>query len=62
MEDVVTNRISIEVANNGFYVYVNEWLIYSQVSKQIPYVFETMENLLEFIKTKLKEPYESDFR
>jgi hypothetical protein len=62
MEDGVTNRISVEVANNGFCVYVNEWFISGQVSKQSPYVFETMENLLEFIKTKLKDKNEFNLR
>lgn len=50
LDNGIINRITIETANNGFCVYVNEWLVSSQISKQSPYVFETMENLLEFIK------------
>jgi hypothetical protein len=61
MEDLV-NRISIEKVKNGFCVYTNQWQIASQTTKLTPYVFETMENLIEFIKTKLKEPNEFNFR
>jgi hypothetical protein len=50
LDNRIINRITIETANNGFFVYVNEWLVSGQISKQSPYVFETMENLLEFIK------------
>jgi len=47
------SRLTIEPAQNGFLVYVNEFQTGLSV-RAIPYVFETMENLLEFIKTKLK--------
>lgn len=50
MEEFLDNRITIEVAKNGFCVYVNEWSVPGQISKQSPYVFETMDHLLEFIK------------
>jgi hypothetical protein len=50
LDNRIINRITIETVNNGFCVYVNEWLVSGQISKQSPYVFETMENLLEFIK------------
>ncbi len=47
-----TSRITIEPAQNGFMVYINDFPGGPSV-KSMPYVFETMENLLEFIKTKL---------
>ena len=47
-----TNQLSIEKVRNGFQVYLNDYKI-NGTSRPVPYVFETMENLLEFIKTKL---------
>ena len=48
----VTSRITIEPAQNGFLVYANDYVSGMSV-RPIPYVFETMENLLEFIKNNL---------
>ena len=48
--DVV--KITIEKARNGYQVYLREWNYNGQVTP-IPYVFETMENLLKFIEDKL---------
>ena len=56
-----TSRLTIEPAQNGFLVYINDFQAGLSV-QSIPYVFETMEALLTFIKTKLKEPNESNFR
>jgi hypothetical protein len=50
--DEQTNQLSIEKARNGFQVYLNDYK-YNGTARPVPYVFETMENLLEFIKTKL---------
>lgn len=51
MEEVY--RITVEPAQNGFLVYLNENIILGGVRQQ-PYVFETMENLLKFIELKIK--------
>jgi hypothetical protein len=50
--DEMTTRVTIEPAQNGFRVYLNDFPTGLSVRK-VPYVFETMDNLLEFIKTKL---------
>ena len=50
----VTSRITIEPAQNGFLVYANDYVSGMSV-RPIPYVFETMENLLEFIKNNLSD-------
>ena len=47
---------------NGYQVRLKDYMNASGTSRPVPYVFETMESLLEFIKTKLKEPNESKFR
>ena len=45
------NTLLIKPAVNGWLVYLNQ--DFSQVTIiPLPYVFETMENLLEFIKTQ----------
>jgi hypothetical protein len=44
-----THRLVIETAKNGFLVYVNQDLSQSTV-RPSPYVFESMENLLIFVK------------
>lgn len=45
------NGLLIKPAVNGWLVYLNQ--DFSQGTIQpVPYVFETMENLLEFIKTQ----------
>lgn len=54
-------RVTIEPAQNGYMVYINDFPTGLSI-KNVPYVFETMNNLFEFIKTKLKEPNESNFR
>jgi hypothetical protein len=43
------NRLVIEPAVNGWLVYVNQDYALGTI-RPLPYVFETMENLLEFIK------------
>ena len=60
MEELV-NQLTIEKAMNGYQVRLKD---YTQpgTARPVPYVFETMDNLLEFIKTKLKEPNEPKFR
>ena len=45
-------RVTIEPAKNGFLVYVNDHMTALSI-RSIPYVFESMENLLEFIKNNL---------
>ncbi len=50
----LTSRLTIEPAQNGFLVYINDYQHMTGMSvRSIPYVFETMENLLEFIKNNL---------
>ena len=46
---------------NGYQVRLKDYHI-TGTSRPVPYVFETMEALLIFIKTKLKEPNEFNFR
>ena len=50
--DEFIGRVTIEPAKNGFLVYVNDHMTALSI-RSIPYVFETMENLLEFIKNNL---------
>jgi hypothetical protein len=52
----ITNRITIELALNGFLVYVNSDLTPGTVRKT-PYVFETMESMQAFIKNELTKVY-----
>lgn len=47
----ITNRITIETAQNGFMVRLNEDLS-SAVVRPVPYVFETIDNMFDFIKEK----------
>ena len=61
MEEIVT-QLSIEKAMNGSQVRLKDYMNTSGTSRPVPYVFEAMEGLLEFIKTKLKEPNEFNFR
>jgi len=61
MEEIVT-QLSIEKAMNGYQVRLKDYPNPTSTVRPIPYVFETMEGLLEFIKTKLKEPNEFNFR
>jgi len=50
--DEMTTRVTIEPAQNGYMVYLNDFPT-GISARKVPYVFENMENLLEFIKTKL---------
>ena len=50
----LTSKLTIEPAQNGFLVYINEFPTGMSV-RSIPYVFESMENLLEFIKNKFED-------
>jgi hypothetical protein len=45
------NRLVIEPAVNGWLVYLNQDFTQGTL-RPLPYVFETMENLLEFIKNQ----------
>lgn len=60
MEELV-NQLTIEKAMNGYQVRLKDYMA-NATARPVPYVFETMESLLIFIKTKLKEPNESNFR
>jgi len=60
MEELV-NQLTIEKAMNGYQVRLKDYLV-GGTARPVPYVFETMEALLTFIKTKLKEPNEFNFR
>ena len=46
------NQLTIEKAINGFQVYLEDYK-YTGTARPVPYVFETMDNLLEFIKNKI---------
>jgi hypothetical protein len=60
MEKLV-DQLTIERARNGFKVYIGDYKT-NGTCRPVPYVFETMENLLKFIQTQLKETYEPTFR
>ena len=60
MEELV-NQLTIEKAMNGYQVRLKDYQL-NGTARPVPYVFETMEALLTFIKTKLKEPNEFNFR
>lgn len=60
MEEIV-NQLTIEKAMNGYQVRLKDYM-QTGTARPVPYVFETMDALLEFIKTKLKEPNEFNFR
>lgn len=60
MEEIV-NQLTIDKAMNGYQVRLKDYM-HTGTARPVPYVFETMESLLEFIKTKLKEPNEFNFR
>lgn len=50
----IANRITIQPAQNGFLVFIND--DFSQgTARPVPHVFETMENLLKFIQLKFEE-------
>lgn len=42
------NQIVVEKVNNGFQVFLEDHK-YPATARPVPYVFETMENLLDFI-------------
>lgn len=53
-EKELSNRITIEKAKNGYLVFVNDYLGHNGASVRVlPYVFETMQNLLTFIDEEL---------
>jgi hypothetical protein len=49
-----TNRLVIEIAENGYLVYVNQDFQTGTV-RPLPYVFETIESMQEFISKKFTE-------
>jgi len=55
------DQLTIETAMNGYQVRLKDYHLNGTV-RPVPYVFETMETLLKFIETQLKEPNESNFR
>jgi len=61
MKEFIT-QLTVEKAMNGYQVRLKDYPNPTALVRPIPYVFETMEGLLEFIKTKLKEPHEFNFR
>ena len=48
------NKISIERAQNGYMVRINEDMTIATM-RPLPYVFETMDNLLEFVKNEFNK-------
>jgi hypothetical protein len=48
-----TRRLVIEIAENGFLVYVNQDLSAGTV-RPIPYVFESIQTLQKFIQEKFE--------
>jgi hypothetical protein len=50
----ITTRFTIELAKNGFLVFINDYSGQGTV-KPTPYVFETMQNLQEFLKQNFNE-------
>ena len=53
MKEIIS-RLTIEPVQNGFLVYPNDDKIGLSI-RQLPYVFESMDNLLEFIKNNLSD-------
>ena len=49
-----THRLVIETAENGFLVYVNQDFSQGTIRPR-PYVFESMENLLNFVSENFSE-------
>jgi hypothetical protein len=47
----ITNRVTIETAQNGYMIRLDEDFS-SAVVRPVPYVFETIDNMLDFIKEK----------
>ena len=50
----ITNRITIETAQNGYMVRLNEDFSIATI-RPVPYVFTTMDNLLDFVKYKFNK-------
>ena len=50
----LTTRLTIEFAKNGFLVFLND--TYGAGSRQMPFVFETIEAMQKFIKIELEKP------
>lgn len=48
-----TRRLVIEIAENGFLVYINQDLSAGTI-RPLPYVFESMESLQKFVEEKLQ--------
>ena len=55
------SQLTVEKAMNGYQVRLQDYMA-NGTSRPVPYVFETMETLLEFLKIQLKEPHEFNFR
>lgn len=51
-----THRITIEIAENGFLIYLNDEFSVTTCRK-VPYVFETMESMQAFIRNELTKVY-----
>lgn len=51
-----TYKITIEIAQNGFLIYLNDEFNIN-VCRKAPYVFETMESMQAFIKNELTKVY-----
>jgi hypothetical protein len=51
---IITDRITITPAQNGYLVYINDYNA-PGTARPVPYVFETMENLLKFIEKSFKD-------
>lgn len=54
-----TRRLVIEVAQNGFLVYINQDLSAGTV-RPIPYVFESMQTLQKFVEENFEKTQEID--
>ena len=47
------NQLTVEKVMNGYQVFIHDYR-HNGTARPVPYVFETMDNLLEFIKNNLK--------
>jgi len=54
MEETI-DQLTIEKVKNGFQVYLRDYRYTAGTVRPTPYVFETMENLLNFIETQLNK-------
>lgn len=55
MEEIIS-RLTIEKVMNGFEVYLQDYR-HTGTARPIPYVFETMENLLKFVEKQFNKKY-----